>query len=99
MSELTQVAPDECHGATTGVFASATSHCLMQNSTCNYATDASQAYSCFQSGWCSEPVCCGSNCTHKPICTDAAWPNSTMVGSSGCGAFPAPSLGGVLCCR
>jgi hypothetical protein len=102
VSELRSFSPLECTNAGNGMFISAISHCASQSLTCTYDDSASATYACYASGWCSEAVCCGSDCTRVGLCPDGVWAGLTHITpsqSNGCGATVAPADGGVLCCR
>ncbi len=101
VAELRAYSADECQNAGNGMFISAISHCAAQGNTCNYDTTSTANYACYESGWCSEAVCCGSACTRQGICPDGVWTGATHITpseSNGCGAATAPAAGGVLCC-
>lgn len=98
LAELPAVQPDECAAAGTGRFVAAMSHCTNNVDTCEYGP----TLPCFDSDFCSEPVCCGSGCVTDQGCLDALWPGATPIATStgvGCGMFPATLAEGVLCCE
>ena len=87
-----------------GEFSAAISHCDTNvDDTCVASPDGTLP--CFPSAWCGEPVCCGDGCGN-PMCTSDVFTdgNTHVTGVSneinaGCADQPAPSSGGVLCCR
>jgi hypothetical protein len=101
VSDLRALSPLDCANAGDGTFVSATSHCASQaQPACSYDTTSTASYSCYASGWCSEPVCCGGGCTRFGNCPSGVWTEWTHItwGTGSCGAMPAPA-GGVMCCR
>jgi hypothetical protein len=101
MADLRQISGAECESAGGGRFSAAVSHCISQSG-CQYDPAPAAIYPCFESGWCSEPVCCGADCGEFGSCRDGAWPNATHIPvgqDQGCGATLSQRAGGVLCCR
>ncbi|MFO0694050.1 MAG: hypothetical protein U0230_10880 [Polyangiales bacterium] len=101
LAELRAIAPTDCENAGGGRFAAAVSHCRTQDG-CEYDDSASARYSCFESGWCSEPVCCGTDCGELGMCTGGVWADRThipMGQDHGCGSMVSSRAGGLLCCR
>lgn len=101
LAELRQVSGTQCEQAGGGRFSSGTSHCQTQDG-CQYDMTPSANYSCFDSGWCSESVCCGSDCGEFGACTGGVWENLTHIAvgtDQGCGASTSQRAGGVLCCN
>jgi hypothetical protein len=101
LSDIRHVGAEQCANAGRGRYSAAISHCLTQE---GCATDPrpEARYQCFAQGWCSEPVCCGSDCGEFGACTDGVWPGQTHIPQGmdqGCGAMSAQRAGGVLCCR
>lgn len=104
IAEVSQLSADECFHAGTPRFSAAISHCESQD---GCATDREGGngdghYACFESGWCSEAVCCGESCGEFGACTDGVWPGATHIAQGmdqGCGAMTSLRAGGVLCCR
>jgi hypothetical protein len=96
-TELAAISADECHGAAaSGRFVAASSHCTSM-AVCEYGA----TLPCFDSGFCSEPVCCGPACYQSPGCPDGVWSAGTWTSapsSDGCGAQPSAQDLGVLCC-
>ncbi len=99
ISELTALSVDDCHAAApTGRFLAAMSHCANNVDTCVYGS----TLPCYDTGWCSEPVCCGQGCSQGAGCADGVWPAGTQISaddSNGCGGLPSAADLGVLCCR
>lgn len=96
-----RVTPADCEGAGGGRFVAAISHCKTQSS-CVYDLTAEATYACFATGWCSEAVCCGSQCQQFGACTGGLWANRTHIAQGtdqGCGAITASRAGGILCCK
>jgi hypothetical protein len=57
--------------------------------------------SCYPGGSCSEPICCGFDCTSAG-CNDSVFESATRIpasASNGCGEMPDSNVSGVLCCR
>jgi hypothetical protein len=101
IADLRQVGPEQCEQAGGGRFSAALSHCETQSG-CAYDTRPEGDYACFESGWCSEPVCCGGDCGDFGACTDGVWPGKTHIAQGtdqGCGAQTSQRAGGLLCCR
>lgn len=99
--ELKQVTAEECANAGGGRFSAAISHCLTQSG-CQYDHGDQARYECFPSGWCSESVCCGSDCGEFGQCRDGVWEGATHIPvgtDQGCGAVQSLRAGGILCCR
>jgi hypothetical protein len=100
ISELRTLSAVQCADAGEGQFFSASSHCTTQATSCTIDLTSAANYPCFDSGWCSEPVCCGNGCAHYGICTNGVWAGWTHIGPSGCNAMSVPKTGqGVMCCR
>lgn len=94
------VSADECANAGTGKFVAASSHCMnAQGQPCRYTP---APFGCEDSGWCSEPICCGSGCGFGD-CKSAIWDGETRIFSGtshGCGDCPSSAgATGVLCCK
>lgn len=99
VSEVAALGPTECESAGGARYVTAISHCQTQSG-CEY--DAGGDYSCFATGWCSEPVCCGQRCLSFGVCTGGVWAGATHIPvgtDQGCGAITARRAGGVLCCK
>jgi hypothetical protein len=92
------VTASACESAGDGMFLAASSHCTAYPScSTTYPLD------CKESGYCSEPICCGSDCGFGS-CKDAIWEGETRINvgtSHGCANSPSSTSGatGVLCCR
>ena len=78
IADLRQVSGVQCEQAGGGRFSAAMSHCETQSG-CTYDTRPEGDYACFESGWCSEPVCCGSDCGELGACVDGVWPGKTHI--------------------
>ena len=101
VADLLRVTPEQCEHAGGGRFVAAISHCKTQNG-CEYAPARTANYACFESGWCSEPVCCGNDCGEFGACTDGVWQGKTHIPlgmDQGCGAIGSSRARGVLCCK
>jgi hypothetical protein len=101
VAELRQISGEECEHAGGGRFSGAISHCKTQEG-CVYDEDSSANYECFTRGWCSEPVCCGSDCGEVGSCNGGVWRRKTHIPlgqDQGCGAASSQRAGGVLCCK
>jgi hypothetical protein len=101
IAELKQVSSDQCASAGGGRYSAAISHCETQSG-CVYDRRRDGDYDCFDSGWCSETVCCGADCGGLGVCRDGVWPGQTTIAfgmDQGCGATTSQRAGGVLCCR
>lgn len=100
LDSLRDLTADDCEKAGTGRFSAAVSHCTTREG-CSYApTDGK--FPCFDTGWCSEPICCGEQCDQLGKCTDALWPGRTRIPKGmdqGCAAMSSDRSAGVLCCR
>lgn len=101
LAEIAAIGPDACERAGGGRFVAAISHCETQD---GCATDDPRTgdYACFEQGWCSEPVCCGNDCTELGVCRDGIWPGRTHIPvgvDQGCGSIGASRARGVMCCR
>lgn len=103
VAEVKQLTVDQCASAGGGRYVTAISHCLTQDTRCVYDTAPDAIYQCFPTGWCSEAVCCGAQCTQTGACPDGVWPGATHIAKGvdqGCGAIDAQRAGGgVLCCK
>jgi hypothetical protein len=101
LADLWTITPDECESAGGGRYVAAISHCASQDG-CDYNLEAGATYACYESGYCSESVCCGSECTDYGACTGGVWPGRTHIAQGtdqGCGAITSQRAGGVLCCK
>lgn len=101
IADLTRVTAEQCEQAGGGRFVAALSHCETQEG-CSYDEPATGDYACFESGWCSEPVCCGNDCGEVGACTDGVWPGKTHIPvgtDQGCGNIGSSRARGVLCCQ
>jgi hypothetical protein len=101
VADLTRVTPEQCEQAGGGRFVAAISHCKTQQG-CQYEPAQTASYACFESGWCSEPVCCGNDCGEFGVCRDGVWPGKTHIPvgtDQGCGAISSSRARGVLCCK
>jgi len=101
VADLLRVTPEQCEHAGGGRFVAAISHCKTQSG-CEYAPARTANYQCFESGWCSEPVCCGNDCGEFGACTDGVWQGKTHIPrgtDQGCGAIGSSRARGVLCCK
>ena len=102
VSELRRLTADECAFGGEGQFFGAISHCAAQTATCAYDLTPTASYDCYDSGFCSESVCCGTACTGAGVCAGGVWAGWTHIANAGdpCGAFLAKTEGnGVLCCQ
>ncbi len=96
-----QVDGEQCAaaGGGSGAFVAAMSHCtLFADPVCEY----DEPYPCTPSGDCSEPVCCGPECTTDVGCKDGVYPGTTAAGganAAGCGSLDASTQTGILCCK
>lgn len=91
----------QCETAGGGRFVAALSHCSTQEG-CEYADPKSGSYQCFAQGWCSEPVCCGSDCGQLGACPSGIWEGRTHIPvgtDQGCGSIGSSRARGVLCCK
>jgi hypothetical protein len=87
----------DCDGATggQGAFAGASSHCSVRQD-CGY----DEPLPCFTNGYCSEAVCCGTDCAFG-ACADGVFEGQTPMipgGGRGCGRT-GNNADGVICCR
>jgi hypothetical protein len=102
VADLLQIGSGEaCEQAGGGRFSAGMSHCLTQSG-CEYKPTPDGNYPCFDSGWCSEPVCCGADCGDFGACTGGVWENKTHIPvgtDQGCGAQTSQRAGGLLCCK
>lgn len=101
LSDLRQVSGEQCANAGRGRYSAAISHCLTQDG-CANDPRAEARYQCFAEGWCSEAVCCGSDCGDFGACRDGVWPGQTHIPvgtDQGCASMTSLRAGGVLCCR
>jgi hypothetical protein len=101
VADLLRVTPEQCAQAGGGRFVAALSHCKTQSG-CNYEPAQTANYACFDSGWCSEPVCCGNDCGQFGVCRDGVWKGATHIPvgtDQGCGAIGSSRARGVLCCK
>jgi hypothetical protein len=92
-----RVSADQCETAGGGRYSAAISHCASQE-----GCEVGDQYACYESGWCSEPVCCGNDCGEFGACADGVWPGRTHIPvgtDQGCGRTSSVRAGGVLCCR
>jgi hypothetical protein len=100
IADVSQLSAAQCQGAGGGRFVAAMSHCETQSG-CEYDNAQTGTYECFESGWCSEPVCCGADCL-SGSCTGGIWEGETRIAlgtDQGCGAMASSRARGVLCCR
>lgn len=100
VQELRQVSAVDCETAGGGRFSAAISHCKAQQG-CSADPSPAASYSCFEHGWCSEPVCCGRDCGQFGACRDGVWQQHTHIPEGvdqGCGSMDSHRAGGVLCC-
>ena len=82
-----------------GKFIAAISH-GQTDELCPPPPTASTQFPCMESGYCSEPVCCGEDCQYGK-CRDAVWRGKTKISlgkAEGCGAATSERNGGILCC-
>ncbi|MEZ4384485.1 MAG: hypothetical protein R3A79_24365 [Nannocystaceae bacterium] len=82
-----------------GKFIAAMSH-GQTDELCPPPPTANTQFPCMESGYCSEPVCCGNDC-QMGKCRDAVWRGKTKISlgkQEGCGAVTSERNGGVLCC-
>jgi hypothetical protein len=101
VAEVAAIGGDACETAGGGRFVAAMSHCKTQEG-CEYEQGPEASYACFDTGWCSEPVCCGSDCMGFGSCPSGVWENKTHIPvgtDQGCGAIGSSRARGVLCCR
>lgn len=98
IAEVAAIAVADCHAAApTGRFIAALSHCADNTNLCTYDS----SLPCYDSGWCSEAVCCGPGCSSGAGCADGIWAGATWISADngvGCGAQPSAADLGVLCC-
>ncbi len=83
-----------------GRFVAAIFHCRTQSG-CQYDADENAVYDCFDSGWCSEPVCCGEDCG-TGACPGGLWEKDTHIAQGtdqGCARMTSTRAGGILCCK
>lgn len=100
IADLRRVTADQCQNAGGGRFSAALSHCETQDG-CVYDKRARGDYPCFRKGWCSETVCCGTDCGEFGACRDGVWPGKTHIAEGvrqSCGAATSQRAGGILCC-
>ena len=111
VSMLQTISAPQCASAGTGsqYFVGGSSHADVTSGANCYTIDSYPLtggiyphYGCTDSGWATQPVCCGPGCV-SPTCNSGVWPSATIVSptpsSQGCGHQPAPPEGGgVLCC-
>lgn len=100
--ELTsRIGPDDCDNAGPGRFNAGFSHAHgAYELECDYPEPGWGSFGCWNEGFGSEPVCCGSQCEFGR-CRDAVWPGRTRISrgvAEGCGHISATRNGGVLCC-
>jgi hypothetical protein len=97
VSELQGVTAQQCReAAATGRFVAAISHCA-STTECVYAP----VRPCLDSGFCSEPVCCGAGCSTGAGCPDGVYAGATLIHNDvgfGCNALTSSDGDGVLCC-
>jgi len=101
VADLRQVSGEQCEQAGGGRFSAAMSHCKAQQG-CEYDPSPQASYACYDSGWCSEPVCCGSDCGQFGACTGGVWTDKTHIAQGmemGCAKMESRRAGGLLCCR
>ncbi len=101
VADVKQVSAEQCAHAGGGRFSAGISHCTAQ-ADCKYDHSPQASYPCFESGWCSEPVCCGDDCGDFGACTGGVWENATHIPvgtDQGCGASTSQRAGGILCCK
>jgi hypothetical protein len=82
-----------------GKFIAAISH-GQTDELCPPPPTASTVFPCMESGYCSEPVCCGADCQYGK-CRDAVGRGKTKISlgkAEGCGAATSERNGGILCC-
>jgi hypothetical protein len=100
IAEVAAIGGPECEQAGGGKFVAAISHCATQSG-CNYADASTGSYQCFEKGWCSEAVCCGTGCG-VGVCPSGVWVDQTRIAKGtdqGCGAMRASRARGILCCK
>ncbi len=100
IAEVAAIGQDKCEQAGGGKFVAAISHCATQNG-CSYADPNSGSYACYPNGWCSEAVCCGSDCG-TGVCPSGVWKDHTHIAvgtDQGCGALRSSRARGILCCK
>jgi hypothetical protein len=101
LAEIRAITADQCESAGAGRYSAAISHCRTQSG-CEYDESWGASYECFESGWCSESVCCGADCGDFGACRGGVWPDRTHIAQGvdqGCGRTTSHRAGGVLCCR
>jgi hypothetical protein len=94
-----RVSVKACHGAGPGRFNAGMSH-GQTDELCPPKPTPKTIFPCTQSGYGSEPVCCGNGCKFGK-CRDGTWPGKTKISrgtSEGCGAVTSDANGGVMCC-
>jgi hypothetical protein len=106
LAEVLALGAEACRQAGGARYGTALSHCETQEG-CVYDARASGGdgdgrYDCFESGWCSEAICCGRGCGELGACTDGLWRGATYItrgADQGCGAMTSHRAGAVLCCK
>jgi hypothetical protein len=88
--------------AKAGSFVAGSSHCMTPDG-CEYgpADVKKKVFPCLESGWCSEPICCGPACG-TGSCPDALYTSLTHIASGtdqGCSRISSQRAGGILCCK
>ena len=90
---------NQCNNAGNGIFLAASNHCSVKQG-CGY----DKPLPCWSTGYCSEPVCCGSGCKTGG-CKDGVWGGKTEIflgQSHGCKNSASTQFGaitGILCCK
>jgi hypothetical protein len=101
LADLRQITGEQCEHAGGGRFTAALSHCKAQSG-CVYDNQPTANYDCFSGGWCSEPVCCGSDCGALGICKSGVWVGKTHIPTGqdqSCASAASHRAAGVLCCK
>ena len=103
-----RITGEEClaaGGATAGSFVAASSHCSDCGGSCmleqHCVYDVVRECLATPAGPCIEPLCCGPSCDVGNLCQLGFFATPTHMGATGypCGALPASSQTGVLCCQ
>ncbi len=101
LRDMQRVTAEQCREKSgAGRFVAAISHCKTQSG-CQYESGDEAVYDCFNSGWCSEPVCCGEHCG-MGACPSGIWEEQTYIAQGtdqGCSAMTSTRAGGILCCK
>jgi hypothetical protein len=100
LAEVAAIGVERCEAAGGGKFVAAISHCKTQDG-CTYDDPQRGAYQCYANGWCSEAVCCGTDCRFGS-CPSGIWADHTHIAQGtdqGCGALQTSRARGIMCCK